>query len=79
MIVGRSIFDQTYNGYYFDEYGIIKTDNFTYNSIDHTIISFNDTSDESNLITAQALYQKMQILRKLVDINYFKELESEIE
>lgn len=78
-IVGRSIFDQSYEGYYFDEFGTIKTDNFMYNSIDHSIISFNNTSDDSNLITAQALYQKMQILRKLVDINYFKELETEIE
>jgi len=75
-IIGRSVFDPTYDGYYFDEFGIIKTDNFTYNTIDHTIISLNSTDDDTNIITAQALYQKMQILRKLVDINYFKELDS---
>jgi len=76
-IIGNSVFDPTYDGYYFDEYGYIKTDNFTYNTIDHTIISFNETDDDKNIITAQALYQKMQILRKLVDINYFKEMDPE--
>jgi phosphoglycerol transferase MdoB-like AlkP superfamily enzyme len=75
-ILGKSIFDPTYEGYYFDEFGIIETDNFIYDSINHTIVSLNKTEDDTNVIKAQALYQKMQILRKLVDINYFKELDS---
>lgn len=75
-VLGRSVFDPSYEGFYFDESGIIKTDNFTYDSINQTIYSHALTDDE-NLLKAIDYYQNMQDLRKIVDVNYFEISDSE--
>jgi phosphoglycerol transferase MdoB-like AlkP superfamily enzyme len=78
-VIGRSIFDPNYDGFYFNESGIIKTDYFTYDSINQTMISEVSTNlnDNTNLDEALNLYQNMQTLRKMVDINYFKTVTEE--
>lgn len=76
QVLGKSVFDPSYEGFYFDESGIIKTDNFTYDSINQTIYS-HALSDEENLVKALEYYQNMQDLRKIVDVNYFEVTDSE--
>ena len=76
QVLGRSVFDLSYDGFYFDESGIIKTDNFTYDSINQTIYS-HALTDEDNLKLALDLYSNMQIFRRIVDTNYFEFIYSE--
>lgn len=76
QVLGKSVFDPSYEGFYFDESGIIKTDNFTYDSINQTIYS-HALSDDENLVKALEYYQNMQDLRKIVDVNYFEVADSE--
>jgi lipoteichoic acid synthase len=76
-VIGKSIFDDSYKGFYFDEFGVIKTNDFEYDSINQTIISFNNTNDNENILKAQTLYRNMQTLRKIVEINYFREIMSD--
>lgn len=76
QILGRSVFDPSYDGFYFDESGIIKTDTFTYDSINQTIYS-HSLSDDVNLKQALNLYSNMQVFRKIVDTNYFESVDSD--
>ena len=72
LFLGRSIFDPSYHGFTFNEYGVIKTDNFVYDTLRDTVVLRNWTkTEESNRLEAEALYRRLMLGYKVVENNFF--------
>ena len=74
-VLGHSVFDPNYQGFYFDANGTVKTNDFTYNSLTD-VIELNNTSlvmDEANL-KALEYQNEVTILRKIIENDYFSTL-----
>lgn len=71
--LGSSIFDPNYEGFLFDAWNVIKTDNYIFDPLQDTI-NHNFVKDESiYLAEANNLYLEFEILKNIVPMNYFKE------
>ena len=72
ITLGHSVFDPEYRGFNFDEYNIIQTNDYTYDTLRDTIDLRNWTkSEESYRLEAEALYQRLLLGYKVVENNYF--------
>lgn len=72
LVLGRSVFDPTYDGFNFNEYGVIKTDSYVYDTLRDTVVLRNWTkSEETYRLEAEALYQRLLLGYKVVENNYF--------
>lgn len=73
--LGNSVFDPSYDGFLFDEYSVIYTDNFIYDSLRNSVVHNWTKSDEAFKIEAHNLYDKLNLGFKIVETNYFNSLE----
>jgi len=72
LVLGRSVFDPTYDGFNFNEYGVIKTDSYVYDTLRDTVVLRNWTkSEETYRLEAEALYERLLLGYKVVENNYF--------
>jgi len=72
ITLGHSVFDPEYRGFNFDEYNIIQTNDYTYDTLRDTIDLRNWTkTEESYRLEAEALYQRLLLGYKVVENNYF--------
>ena len=72
-ILGSDIFDENYHGFYFSDWGIIKTDDFTYDYIYDTL-TLNTDIDENEAKDMADYYLNMkEIAKKLLKLDYFGE------
>ncbi len=72
-ILGSDIFDENYHGFYFSDWGIIKTDDFTYDYIYDTL-TLNSYIDENEANDMADYYLNMkEIAKKLLKLDYFGE------
>lgn len=69
--LGHSIFDSSYTGFTFNEYGVISTDHYTFDVLRDTL--FHDGMQEEDIYRQEAydLYQKLQISFNIIETNYF--------
>jgi lipoteichoic acid synthase len=72
---GYSVFDPSYNGFNFNEFGVIKTNDFVFDTSRGTITHNWSKTDEIFKGEADALYAKLQLGFKIVENNYFNSLE----
>lgn len=76
LVLGRSIFDPSYDGFNFNEFGVIKTDSYVYDTLQDTVVLRNWTkSEETYRLEAEALYQRLLLGYKVVENNYFESRE----
>lgn len=73
--LGNSVFDPNYRGFNFNEFGVIMTDDFTYDTSRQTITHNWTKPEEVFKLEAEALYAKLQLGSKIVEIDYFNSLE----
>ena len=73
--MGNSVFDPNYNGFNFNEFGVIMTDDFTYDTARQTITHNWEKPEEVYKLEAEALYAKLQLGFKIVETDYFNSLE----
>lgn len=73
--LGNSVFDPNYNGFNFNEFGVIMTDDFTYDTARQTITHNWEKPEEVYKLEAEALYAKLQLGFKIVETDYFNSLE----
>ena len=72
LVLGRSVFDPNYDGFNFNEYGVIKTDSYVYDTLRDTVVLHNWTkTEETYRLEAEALYQRLLLGYKVVENNYF--------
>ena len=72
LALGRSVFDPSNEGFSFNEFGVIKTDNFIYDTLRDTLVLRNWTkSEETYRLEAEALYQRFLLGYKIVETDYF--------
>jgi phosphoglycerol transferase MdoB-like AlkP superfamily enzyme len=72
ITLGHSVFDPEYQGFNFDEYNIIQTNAYIYDTLRDTIVLRNWTkSEETYRLEAEALYQRLLLGYKVVENNYF--------
>lgn len=69
--LGNSVFDPNYSGFTFNEYGVIKTDNFTYDTLRDTVVHNWTKTEEEFRIEAEALYAKLHVGYQIVENDYF--------
>lgn len=74
-LLGSSVFDPSYNGFLFDEYSVIYTDNFTFDSMRNTVVHDWTKSEEVFRIEAYNLFDKLNLGFKIVETNFFDSLE----
>lgn len=74
-VLGNSIFDPSYEGFLFDEYSIIFTDNFTYDSSRNSVVHNWTKSEQQFRLEASDLLNKLNIGYKVVENDYFNSLE----
>lgn len=74
-VLGKSIFDPSYEGFLFDEYSIIFTDNFTYDSSRNSVVHNWTKSEQLFRLEASALLNKLNTGYKVVENDYFNSLE----
>ncbi len=75
FVLGNNLFDETYKGFYFNDYGDIVFSDFSYNSINDEFTNPNDLSDEemiNRLGNAQTL---LTIGPKIIENDYFNSSE----
>jgi len=75
LALGNSVFDTNYRGFNFNEFGVIMTDDFTYDTARQTITHNWTKPEEVFKLEAEALYVKLQLGSKIVEIDYFNSLE----
>lgn len=75
IALGNSVFDPNYRGFNFNEFGVIMTDDFTYDTSRQTITHNWTKPEEVFKLEAEALYAKLQLGSKIVEIDYFNSLE----
>lgn len=73
--LGKSIFDPSYDGFLFDEYSIIFTDNFTYDSSRDSVVHNWTKSEQMFRLEASNLLYKLNLGYKIVENDYFNSLE----
>lgn len=72
VMLGKSIFDPQYKGFYFNEYNVIETDEFVYDALRQTILTRDWTKNsESYRLEAEKLYQRLMTAYKIVENDYF--------
>lgn len=69
--LGNSVFNPNYTGFNFNEFGVIKTDNYTYDTLRDTVIHNWTKTEEEFRIEAEALYVKLQVGYQIVENDYF--------
>ena len=76
-ILGSDIFDKDYHGFYFSEWEIWQTDNFSYDYINDKIY-IKDNYD-INLATKEAQYyvDMKEVAKRILKLDYFKGLINE--
>lgn len=73
--LGNSVFDPSYDGFLFDEYSVIYTDNFIYDSLRNSVVHNWTKSEEAFKIEAHNLFDKLNLGFKIVETDYFNSLE----
>jgi len=73
--LGNSIFDPGYDGFLFDEYSVIYTDDYTFDSLHNSVVHNWTKSDEAFRIEAHYQFDKLNFGFKIVETNYFNSLE----
>lgn len=72
-VLGNDIFDEDYRGFYFSDYGIIKTNDFTYDYINDNISIQGNISQDEALKQANELLKVKEIAGKILKSDYFEE------
>ena len=75
FMLGHSVFDPNYEGFTFNEYGIIKTDHYTFDPLRDTL--FHDGLQEEAIYRndAYSLYRNLQTSFKIIQQDYFSSSE----
>lgn len=73
--LGKSVFDPSYDGFLFDEYSVIYTDIFVYDSLRNSVVHNWTKSEEAFKIEAHTLFDKLNLGFKIVENDYFNSLE----
>ncbi len=73
--LGNSVFDPSYDGFLFDEYSVIYTDNFIYDSLRNSVVHNWTKSEEAFKIEAHNLFDKLNLGFRIVETDYFNSLE----
>lgn len=73
--LGKNVFDPSYDGFLFDEYSVIYTDNFVYDSLRNSVVHNWTKSEEAFKIEAHTLFDKLNLGFKIVENDYFNSLE----
>ena len=71
LVLGNSVFNPDYEGFLFDEFGIIFTDNYTYDSSRESVVHNWTKSEDEFREEAHLLHQKLTIGPKIVETDYF--------
>lgn len=71
-ILGTDIFDENYSGYYFSDWGYIKTDDFYYDYINDEYELYTDINEEESIRQMDYFMQLKEISAKILKLNYFK-------
>ena len=71
LVLGNSVFNPDYDGFLFDEFGIIFTDNYTYDSSRESVVHNWTKSEDEFREEAHLLHQKLTIGPKIVETDYF--------
>ena len=71
-ILGSDIFDDSYPGYYFSDWGFIENSNFYYDYINDKITVRSEMSEEDAYKEAQYFMYLKDISAKLLKLDYFK-------
>lgn len=71
VMLGRSIFDPNNQGFYFDANGLIKTNDFTFDSIKKTLINNSNRPDSEVQMEADDLYTRLNLGYKIIENDYF--------
>jgi len=74
-VLGNSIFDPSYEGFLFDEYSVIYTDDYTFDSLRNSVVHNWTKSDDAFRIEAHNQFDKLNLGFKIVETNYFNSLE----
>lgn len=72
-VFGRDIFDDNYEGFYFDEEGNYKTNNFTYNVISEEMILKEGYSIDKAQNEINRFDLMKDVCSKILKLNYFEE------
>ncbi|HET6785735.1 MAG TPA: LTA synthase family protein [Erysipelotrichaceae bacterium] len=75
LALGHSVFDPSYTGFNFNEFGVIKSNDFTFDTLRGTITHNWTKTEEEFRVEADALYAKLQLGFKIVETDYFNSLE----
>jgi len=73
--LGNSVFDPAYEGFLFDEYYIIFTDNYTYDSSRESVVHNWSKTEDVFREEAHILLNKLNTGYKIVESNYFNSQE----
>ena len=73
--LGNSVFDPSYDGFLFDEYSVIYTDNFIFDSLRNSVVHNWTKSEEAFKTEAHNLFDKLNLGFRIVETDYFNSLE----
>lgn len=71
LIFGHSIFDPSYDGFCFDAWDVIETDNYIYDSGSDSIVEKDYSNGTKDIDEARRLFYEFSTLRQIVPMNYF--------
>lgn len=74
QMLGHSIFDPMYNGFYFDASGTISTNDFTYNVNSKELVVRSNITYDDALREAETLIKELNLGHKIIENNYFETL-----
>lgn len=72
QLLGHSVFDPNYNGFYFDANGTIATNDFTYNLVTKELTLKRDISEADAIAQAEKLSRELSLGHKIIENDYFK-------
>lgn len=72
QMLGHSVFDSNYNGFYFDASGLISTNDFSYNLVTKELIIKTDISESDAIAQAEELSRELSLGHKIIENDYFK-------
>lgn len=69
--LGDSIFDPNYQGFGFNVWDVISTDQYSYDPLKNTIVNYSNDDNTVLLSDARTQYYRYQLAKSIVPLNYF--------
>lgn len=72
-ILGRDIFDENYDGFYYSIWGYLKSDHYLYDYINDSFSYLNDMELDEAYRQAHNYLEMVEVSKKILKLDYFKE------